>query len=117
MPKTPDHEQKDQGEELLDPQLQLPHGQHGGKKNDAGEQQHGQGEPVHAVVVGDAQRGNPIHVLHELKAAGLLVVGRIKVNGNPQGQSAEHGADDLDGPCLVGGNEQNRHQAHAAAEQ
>ena len=64
------HQQKNQREELFDAQLQLPHGQDGGKKDDAGQQQHGQGEPVHRVEIGNAQRGNPRDPFDELVAAG-----------------------------------------------
>jgi hypothetical protein len=97
------HEQEYEGKEFLDPQFQLPAGQHSREKNDAGQQQHGQGKTVHRVMVGDAQRGNPFHPLHELVAARLLVVGDVKINGDDQGQAAEHGTDEFNGPRVSPG--------------
>jgi hypothetical protein len=51
-------------------------------------------------MVGDAQRGNPFHPLGKLVAARLLVVGEVKIDRDDQGQAAEHGADEFNGPRM-----------------
>jgi hypothetical protein len=111
------HQQEYQGKELLDPQFQLPHGQNRREKDDAGQKQHGQGITIHGVEIGDAQRGNPVHPFDELVSSGLLVIGDVQIDGDGQGQAAEHGTDDLDGPCVTAGDDQNRQQSQSAAEQ
>ena len=71
-PEDAGHQEKEQGEELLDPQVVSSHMvSTAGEKNDAGQQQHGQAETVHRVEVGDAQRANPGDMFDELKAAAL----------------------------------------------
>ena len=62
------YQQEIQGKELLDPFLQLPHGQHPGKVHDAGQKQQGQIETVGSVEIVDAQRFHPEDLLHELEA-------------------------------------------------
>ena len=95
-PNTPVTSKKDQGKKLFDPDLQLPHGEHAGKKNDAGQKQHGQTEAVGGVEIGDPQGRNPVESFPQTAIRPWVVVGKEQINGYQQGDPGKYGADPFD---------------------
>ena len=86
---TGDQEQyKD--EKFLNPVFQFPHGEHAGKNHNAGEQQHGGVEAVHADEIGDAEAFHPFVFFHKLQAPQIFIVGGEGVNGKTQRNCRRH---------------------------
>ncbi len=79
------HQQEGESEELLNPGLQLPHGEHPGKEDDTGEHEHGQVKTVRRIEVVDAHGLDPEHLLHELETSLGFVVREEKIDGEHHG--------------------------------
>ena len=80
----PGHQNQQQGVELLAAHLHGPGGPGPREDDDRGEQQHEQAHAVDAKLVVDAERRHQRHVLVELEAGRLPVVGHVDHEGEDQ---------------------------------